>query len=178
MHKLQDQKLKYKEKISPFISELRKVLNPKEYEIIYDYYFKNKTMIQIGQEIGLRPGRVREIRVEQERRIDKLIDQFGSIEGKHDFKSINFDSKIEQLILPRRIEDSLKRKNIHELSDLKKYSLKDIYRLRGVGPKGLKIFVQVIKNKGYDPNKLLKELDDYLIEYPIEIDLKKLTEDD
>lgn len=178
MGNFQDEKLKYKEKIEPFINELKKVIRPREYNIIYGYYFENKTMKQIGLSIGLTPVRVREKRVETESRINKLIDQFDSIEGKDISKLVNFDSKIEQLLLPRSIEDSLKRKNIHELSDLKQYSLKDIYKLRKIGPKGLKVFVQSIKNKGYDPYELLKGLDNYMIEYPEKIDLKKLIEED
>lgn len=86
--------------------------------------------------------------------------------------------KIEQLLLPTRVEKILKKHYIHTLEDFKKYTLKDIYLFRNMGKSGLKSIIKAIKDNGKNPYKVFKSMVNYMIEYPQRIDLREIIEVD
>lgn len=156
MRKIQKDKQEFIEKIKPFMS----VINLEDFSYVDNYYFQNKTLKAVG-EIKERCSESVKMHISNEvNKIERLIDSwFIDENGQIRAKSITIDSPIEHLFLPARVENALRKREVHTVKDLKQYNLDDVAGFRNLAEKGLLNLLEVIKEKGLKQKQVFKPIE-------------------
>lgn len=156
----------YEEFLLVFNYALERTVSPRENKCIWESYIEEKSLKEIGAELGVTRERVRQIIAKGMRRVKSWNDKtqmlnmglewyidneiFNAVEKekkKYEIEQTTpiLNRQIEVLNLSTRTRNCLKRANINTVGELSKLTTVELYKIRNMGKNSVNEIVEKLK---------------------------------